>query len=106
MRQGNDHVPGFVFNGREARRVHFLAAMRPSAWRAVAVQVYAISAIEFAGGGVAHAEAGGVLDDDPGVKQAPKFEHAEQQQEQNRQHQGKLQHALGFALAPLGALAP
>jgi hypothetical protein len=65
----------------------------------VAILIYAIGRIELAGGCITYTEAGGVLDDDPGVKQATKFKHADYQKEQNRQYQGKFQHALGFCFA-------
>jgi len=105
MGQTDDHMSGFIFDGWDTRSVHFLVAMSSSAG-AVGILIFAVSNVELTGGCVADAEAGGILDDDPGVKQAAILDHAEQQQEQNRQHQGKLKHALSLCPVPGGALAP
>jgi hypothetical protein len=101
-------MPGFIFDGWEARSIHFLVAMNSGAQTAVAILICAVQNVEFAGGCVADAKAGGILDNDPRVKQAAILYYADDQHEQNRQHQGKLKHALSFCPVqrPGGALAP
>ena len=45
-------------------------------------------------GGVAGGLTGGVLQREPGMEDAPKLDQAEQEEEQEREHQGKLNQPL------------
>lgn len=104
MRQSDDHLTGFIFYGRQARHIHFLVAAGPSAHRAISVGVRTIGVVELAGGRVTDAKTGGIFDDDPGVKQASKFDHPDQQKKQDRQYKSELKHALSLGSAPGGTL--
>jgi hypothetical protein len=71
-------MPGFIFDGWEARSIHFLVAMSSGAQTAVAILICAVQKVELAGGCIADTEAGGILDGDPGIEQAAVLNYANQ----------------------------
>ncbi len=89
-----DHTFGFPFDGRQPCIPDLQIFTGAAAWGAIAIQILAISDIIRAGRGIADAEAGGVLYDQPGVEQPSKFQQPNQGQHQDRQDQRKFNHAL------------
>jgi hypothetical protein len=77
MKESDDHPPRFILNGWDAGEVHLGVLAASTTRAAVAIQINTVKGIVFSGGRIADAEAGGILDDDPGVKQAAELNHAE-----------------------------
>jgi len=79
MEKPDDHPARFGLDGRDACHIH-LGVFAGSATRgAVAVYILAVQRVIIAGGCVTDAEAGGIFDDDPGKKQAAKFNDSKDQ---------------------------
>lgn len=94
--QTDNDAAGFVFDGWDAGFVNFsVLAITAACDQAVVRAVHAIAQFVLTGGGETYAEARGVFDDQPGVKQPRVLEDPDQQEQQDRQDQGKFQHALG-----------
>jgi len=72
IRQTDDNFACYILDGWDACCVGI--RIRGAAGRA-------IGRIVLTGGGIAQADARGILDDDPGIQQTPVFEHAEHHQQ-------------------------
>ncbi len=94
--KADDHAVGFINDGGKSCILDFLSFTHAAAGSAVAVQIHAAVQVVRAGRGIADAETGGVLNDQPGVEQAAKLQYPDDGQHQDRQDQRKLDHALRF----------
>lgn len=94
--EAEDNALGFVFDRRDARRVHFVIVIR------IAISPehrLAVCVIVIPGGGITDAETRRILDDEPGKEQARNLEDADQDKQKQRQNQSEFHNGLRLRLA-------
>ncbi len=96
VRQADDDAAGLIFDGGDARLINFgVLVIAAAGLQAIVRPVNTVARFVLTGGREAHAESRGVFNDEPGVEQPRVLEDPDQQEQEDRQDQGKFQHTLG-----------